>query len=174
MGREVRKVPPDWSHPKAPHGEFIPLLPGPYAEAVACWADEAVQWHLGLRRRYGGNVNEDLYGWQPRTGDELTMTFETWYGPAPQPEDYMPAFFPMESATHFMMYENTSEGTPISPAFATTEELARWLADNGASAFGVMTANYDAWLGVIEGSRSGLGMIAIALAPGGQDEKKKK
>jgi hypothetical protein len=44
------------------------------------------------------------------------------------------------------MYEDTSEGTPFSPAFATPEELARWLADTGASAFGDMTATYEQWL----------------------------
>lgn len=48
--------------------------------------------------------------------------------------------------THYMMYEDCSEGTPISPAFKTPEELARWLADNGASAFADMTATYEQWL----------------------------
>lgn len=45
-----------------------------------------------------------------------------------------------------MMYENTSEGTPISPVFETPEALARWLADNNASAFGGMGATYEQWL----------------------------
>jgi uncharacterized membrane-anchored protein len=48
--------------------------------------------------------------------------------------------------THLMMYETTSEGTPLSPAFATAEELAAWLADNGASAFAGQTATYEQWL----------------------------
>jgi len=50
-----------------------------------------------------------------------------------------------------MMYETTSEGTPISPAFATPEELAQWLADNGASSFGSSTASYESWLRVAKG-----------------------
>jgi len=50
-----------------------------------------------------------------------------------------------------MMYENTSEGTPISPPFETPEELARWLADNNASAFGGMTATYEQWLATCKG-----------------------
>ena len=49
-----------------------------------------------------------------------------------------------------MMYEDTTEGTPISPAFETPEELARWLADTGASAFGSLTATYDEWLNMIK------------------------
>jgi hypothetical protein len=54
--------------------------------------------------------------------------------------------FTEEQKTHMMMYEDTSEGTPISPAFETPEELARWLADNNASAFGNSTATYKQWL----------------------------
>lgn len=56
-----------------------------------------------------------------------------------------------DQRTHLMMYEDTSEGTPISPAFKTPEELARWLADNNASAFGDGTASYEAWLRVCRG-----------------------
>ena len=55
------------------------------------------------------------------------------------------------TATHFMMYKTCSEGTPISPAFATPEELAHWLADTGASSFGRMTSPYEAWLRVCQG-----------------------
>ena len=52
----------------------------------------------------------------------------------------------------YVMYENTSEGTPISPAFETPEALARWLADTGASSFAGMTATYERWL---NGARGG-------------------
>ncbi len=51
-----------------------------------------------------------------------------------------------EEKTHFQMYEDTSEGTPISPVMPSIELLAKWLADNGASAFAGMTATYDQWL----------------------------
>jgi hypothetical protein len=47
------------------------------------------------------------------------------------------------------MYETTSEGTPISPAFSTKEELARWLENNNSSAFGKSTATYEQWLAMI-------------------------
>ena len=47
------------------------------------------------------------------------------------------------------MYEDTSEGTPISPIFENAEDLAHWLADNKASAFGGMTATYEEWLSTI-------------------------
>jgi len=51
--------------------------------------------------------------------------------------------------THYQMYETTSEGTPISPVMETPEALARWLADNNASAFADMGATYDQWLATI-------------------------
>lgn len=49
----------------------------------------------------------------------------------------------------WQMWENTSEGSPMSPVFATPEELARWLADTGASASGRETATYAHWLAMI-------------------------
>ncbi len=59
----------------------------------------------------------------------------------------MPVF---DEPTHIMMYETCTEGTPISPAFETPEDLARWLTDNNASAFGSMTATYEQWLSTCE------------------------
>ncbi len=54
----------------------------------------------------------------------------------------------------WQMWETTSEGSPMSPVFETPEELARWLADTEASAFGDMTASYEEWLGMITGHGS--------------------
>ena len=73
-----------------------------------------------------------------------------WFGQAPDQNNYMPDW-PQEERTHYMMYEDTSEGTPISPAFETPEELAQWLVDNNASAFGSSTASYEGWLRVAKG-----------------------
>jgi hypothetical protein len=73
-----------------------------------------------------------------------------YFGGAPDQNDYMPAW-PEAERTHFMMYESTSEGTPISPAFATAEELAKWLADTRASAFAGQPATYEQWLRVCNG-----------------------
>jgi len=49
----------------------------------------------------------------------------------------------------WQMWETVSEGSPISPVFKTPEELARWLADTGASSCGTRTASYDQWLSMI-------------------------
>jgi hypothetical protein len=78
----------------------------------------------------------------------------------PKPKEYMPVWT-AEEATHFMMYETCTEGTPISPAFATIEELARYLADTGASAFGSQTADYDHWLKICKGK-----VVPVSLGGG--------
>lgn len=59
----------------------------------------------------------------------------------------------------YQMWETCTEGSPISPSFATPEELARWLADNGASAFADHTASFDDWLGMIVGGGFFLSMV---------------
>lgn len=58
--------------------------------------------------------------------------------------------WPDAERTHYQMYESTTEGKPISPVMETPEALARWLADNNASAFGDMGATYEHWLSAIK------------------------
>jgi hypothetical protein len=118
MSREVRRVPPTWEHPKKPNGHYVPLLKTSYEEMVALRAAYKPEEH-------GGCPVDD------------------WYGSLDRPR--MP-HWPDAERTHLQMYESTSEGTPISPVMATPEELAHWLADNKASAFGDMTASYEQWL----------------------------
>jgi hypothetical protein len=49
----------------------------------------------------------------------------------------------------WQMWETTTEGSPISPVFATPDELAAWLADSKASAFGNQRATREQWLRMI-------------------------
>ena len=123
MGREVRKVPPYWQHPKNQEGNYIPLMDG--------YKDDSEKF---LKRITEKGLQDAI----------------DWFGKAPDKNDYMPSWTDQE-ATHYMMYENVSEGTPISPAFETPEALARWLADTNSSAFGDKNASYEAWLRVCKG-----------------------
>ena len=118
MGREVRRVPKNWEHPKK-NGNYKPLYEG---------YELAAEEFLDLANKDGLQEAID-------------------YMRCPNKEDYMPDWSDAEK-THLMMYENTTEGTPISPAFKTPEELARWLTDNGASAFGSRVGTYEGWLRV--------------------------
>ena len=132
MGRQVRMVIPGWQHPKDESGGYIPLLDH--------YEDDATEW-LEICEKDGMQAAID------------------WMGHSPDRKDYMPDWAGLE-ATHYMMYEDTTEGTPISPAFATPEELAHWLADNGASSFGSRTASYEQWLSTIKRGYAISAMIA--------------
>jgi hypothetical protein len=139
MGREVRRVPANWQHPIDPEtGRYKPLYEGKnYESLVREWDEENAKWERGEFPDYASEESRRL-------------PYSEWNGRRPDRADYMPNW-PEAERTHLMMYEDTSEGTPISPAFATPEELARWLADNGASAFGSMTADYEHWLRIARG-----------------------
>ena len=122
MGREVRKVPANWEHPKNEDGSYKPLLEG---------------------------YNDDKEAFLSMVKQEGLQEAVEYMG-CPDKNDYMPDW-PESKADHFMMYEDTSEGTPISPAFKTPEELAKWLTDNNASSFANMSATYEQWLSVAKG-----------------------
>lgn len=124
MGREVRRVPANWEHPRRDDDSYKPLLGRSYSTE----AEEFME-------RAKANGLQDAID---------------YYGRAPNRDDYMPDW-PEAERTHYQMYEDTSEGTPISPVMDSPESLARWLADNNASAFGGQTASYEAWLRVANG-----------------------
>lgn len=149
MGREVRMVPADWVHPKYQddyhehhlRGRHIALLDSDYEDSAKDWDESYEKWQEGLVRDYGHEEKT----WRAKNEDELKYRFSDWEGSRPSPDDYMPSWDDSEK-THLMMYETTSEGTPLSPVFETPEELARWLADNNASSFGDQGATYEQWL----------------------------
>ena len=160
MGREVRRVPADWQHPKEQvpdhragrmREQYKPLFPGDrYQPLVDEWDEKCAKWKAGWRPDYCTDP------------ESRAMTYEQFSGQRPHRDDYMPNW-PAEQCTHLMMYEDTSEGTPISPAFETPEELARWLVDNKASAFGRDTGSYEGWLRV---ARGGWAPSMVASAAG--------
>ena len=63
------------------------------------------------------------------------------------------------SGVGWQMWETVSEGSPISPVFATAEQLASWLAETGANAGAGRTATAEQWLAMIEAGSS-LGSFA--------------
>ena len=121
MGREVRRVKSDWDHPKE-NDKYVPLMDGYEHD------------------------KEEFEAMYQKQGLQETLD---WYGQAPDINNYIPDW-PDSERTHIQMYEDTSEGTPISPVMESAEELARWLADNNASSFGSSGATYDQWLGMIK------------------------
>ena len=146
MGREVRMVPENWEHPRKENGRYEPLMGYSFKDQLAEWEEGKKKWKEGLKKLW---FPKDGLKWEPKDEDEKKMSWEEWTGDKPIESDYMPEWEESEK-THLQMYETCSEGTPISPVMKTPEELAKWLAGNGASAFGTMTATYEQWLNTIK------------------------
>ena len=118
MGREIRRVPPDWKHPKSTkHEGYKPLFDETFEDALANWEKERAEF--------------EAKGATLANGKKYEGTFEDWHGERPTPEGYRPDFG--DRATAYQMYETVSEGTPVSPVFATKVELIAWLMGKGHS-----------------------------------------
>lgn len=119
MGREIRKVPAGWQHPKKEYWtmrgreeRFIPLYDHEYDTACNDWWADAVAWD---KRKTPASTEPDA---------------ERWYwddaGMPPDKEMYRPQWSDAER-THFQIYETVSEGTPVSPVFASLDEMIAWM-----------------------------------------------
>lgn len=113
MGREVRQVPPNWDHPRDARGEYKSMYNQTFEQAAAEWKAGFSVWEAGDRP---AEYAADEY-WE-YAGD-----------PPSDREDYRP--WSDEEATWFQLWETVSEGSPVSPPFATKEDLANYLAKNG-------------------------------------------
>ena len=119
MGREIRMVPPNWDHPKVMRSygreEFQPMHDECFEDAAKQWKDEFVKWESGGRAAAGE--------------DYATAEFWEYHGSPPDREYYRP--WKDEEATWYQLWETVSEGTPVSPPFATKDELIEYLVANG-------------------------------------------
>lgn len=112
MGRELQQVPANYEHPRytadnAMHpnqiGQFKPLHCEPYESALA---------------KFQATIDKD----------GLEEAIEYWGG-APEKSDYVS--FKESEREWFQVWETVSEGTPVTPPFATKEELIDYLVGNG-------------------------------------------
>jgi hypothetical protein len=117
MGREIRRVPPNWEHPRDKNGKYLPLHDQTFNDAMHKWQARAKEW-------FSGNEEQKKSGY-PATSEG----FIEWDGEPPKFKWYRPAY--TEEPTWFQAYENVSEGTPVSPPFETKDELIDWVAANG-------------------------------------------
>ena len=131
MGREIRRVPPNWEHPRrrCEHSPWAggcdeakrnggmcyhPLYNLAFGPEMDAWYGEWKKWEAGDR----GDC------------DDPEMKFLEWHGGPPDPEYHRPAW-DESIATWFQVYETVSEGCPVTPPFATKEELIDYLATHG-------------------------------------------
>jgi len=126
MGREIRRVPAGWEHPKESklnyrthqmEERYCPMYDEAFICAARQWMDAAIAWDNGSDPDTAEHKAEHPFYWQ-------------WDSNPPDPERYRPDW-PEESLTHYQVYETVSEGTPVTPPFATEAELVDYLVQHG-------------------------------------------
>jgi hypothetical protein len=115
MGREIRRVPEGWEHPKDDKGHYKPMYDETFDEAFEEWSKGYYLWKEG------------------KHPDQKDYPYQEWAGSPPDPEYYRPVF--QKEATHYEIYETVSEGTPVSPVFSSLKEMEKWLISEGFSEF---------------------------------------
>lgn len=134
MGREIRRVPPNWQHPqeeKFNHRrgcnveQYKPLYDQSCEEAWSEWQSEFKAWVDGKQDQVIAEHSD--WGYQK---DQPYDSFCRWHGMPPDPETRRPQW-PEGEATWYQVYETVSEGTPVTPPFETQDELIDYLVANG-------------------------------------------
>jgi hypothetical protein len=119
MGREIRRVPANWDHPKQEgqyDGRLQPMFDETFEKAAADWKAEFAKWEAGERPSYCSE-------------DSVALEYWEWNGGPPDRAYYRP--WKDEDATWFQVWETVSEGTPVTPPFETKEALIDYLAIEG-------------------------------------------
>lgn len=124
----IARVPPHWQHPtvhvSSPiFGEsdhFKAMTPVPFETAAREWDENEAAWNAGTHPDIlSGEVPKQYIG----------KPYAIWGDDRPDAEFRVP--WREEEATWFQLWEQTSEGTPVTPPFETVEELAEHLATYG-------------------------------------------
>jgi hypothetical protein len=140
MGRELRRVPPNWQHPKNPCNHFCkpncngehyqPMDNETFESAAKNWKEKFLSWEQGKRPDYCDEEHTKLEYWE-------------WVSNPPDRKYYRP--YKDEEATWYQVYETVSEGTPVTPPFATQQELVEYLINHGDSWDQELLAKGDSW-----------------------------
>jgi len=118
MGREIRMVPPNWEHPKDESGKYKPMYDHGFQSSANKWVADLIAWQNGTHEK---QVSYPDY--------KTDMPFYWQYENPPDDEYCRPDF--KEEPTWYQVYETVSEGTPVSPPFASKEELVNYLVEFG-------------------------------------------
>lgn len=153
LSRNVRRVPMDYDPPRDPRGGYHPTYDQFYADALREWEEEKARWDAGERPDFCSPENRDL-------------SYEEWDGPAPDPEFYYPgSAWPEDAEMAIRMYEDVTEGTPISRPYPDTPAGRRAMANELATRDSGLTSNFTVadWLEVIDGQIMGTDITTGAI-----------
>lgn len=107
MSREIRRVPANWEHPKFTSDN--------------CYRGEQIGTPKPLRDNYDKRLAE----FQAMAAEKGMSEALEYYGGGPMKSDF--ACYEGKPLDWWQMYETVSEGTPLTPPFATAEELVDYL-----------------------------------------------
>lgn len=119
MGREIRRVPPNWEHPRDRFGNYKPIFDQDYETAAQEWMQALLDFEA------------DKNGEKTKATERGIKFYWDWDGMPPDLDYYRPKW--EQEATHYQIYEDVSEGTPISPVFASLGEMKEWILAQGYS-----------------------------------------
>lgn len=123
VSREIRRVPPNWEHPRNPEtGRFIPLYDKSYEEESAKWLAGCASWEDG--------THTDLV--EDPTMKQRFPHYWDFHGGPPDQDVCRPAWKDDE-ATAYQVYETVSEGTPMSEVFLEEAHIIDWCIEQGYS-----------------------------------------
>jgi hypothetical protein len=126
MGRELKRVPLDFAWPiKTIWGGYVNPY---YSQAIKCPDCQ------GRGRDRQSQVDCKLCDGEG----------ELWHSPEARARRESWKEEPPPVGEGFQLWETTSEGSPVSPVFATLEELCDWCATN-ATTFGSFRASAEQW-----------------------------
>lgn len=112
MGREIRRVPLDWEHPRDARGRYQPMYDEAYEDAAARWLTACIAWSQGTN---GTQEQRDKHPY-----------YWDWDGPPPARAYYRPKWT-AEMRVGYQVYETVTEGTPVSPVFESKDDIIAWL-----------------------------------------------
>jgi hypothetical protein len=137
MGREIRRVPANWEHPKNGNGKHQPMYYRFYGDALNEWLDNKTKWDNG--------THHDLI--EDPSLKEKYPNYADWSGEAPNKKYYRQVEFSEDDLTHIQLYENVTEGTPMTPVFKADEfeKLCEYASKN-CYIFGHQKASKDDWM----------------------------
>lgn len=144
MGREIRRVPKGWEHPRDDQGHLRPMLDQVFDAVLTNWLSKLEQFKSGDEYRERA---EEYFAQSGITAEQIARNpayYYAQYAGGPPDSDYYRPPWPSEP-TCYQIYETVTEGTPVSPVFETREALIEWLVGQGYSERAATVFASDGW-----------------------------
>lgn len=129
MGREIRQVIPNWDHPRrrCEHSPWMGGCDEAKRNNGQCYQPMYDQDYDAAAREW---LRDCIAHSKKKHTDPESKYYWDYSGPPPDKAFYRPKWSDHER-TWVQIYETVSEGTPVTPPFATKAELVEYLVQHG-------------------------------------------